>query len=143
MATKKKARPKKARKRSAAGKSTARKSAARKSAARKPAARKGRARKAGTRKTATAKRASRQPAARKSPTKSSPKPRKRVQRVRAVVEEKARQGLDVAREGLERLKQTTAHLVEEVKDRIGNREEVRVREAGPPVERGLDADDMG
>lgn len=140
MATKKKARPKKARKRSAAGKSTARKSAARKSA-RRPAARKGGARKAATRKSATAKRATRKSA--KSATKSSLKPRKRVQRVRAVVEEKARQGLDAAREGLERIKQTTAHLVEEVKDRIGSREEIRIREAGPPVERALDADDRG
>ena len=62
----------------------------------------------------------------KSSPKSSSKPtskrRKRVQRVRAVVEEKARQGLDVAREGLERIKQTTVNLVEDVKERIGNRE---------------------
>jgi len=108
MARKKKARPKKTAKRPAA------------------------------RKSATAKRATRQPAARKSPPKSAPKPRKRVQRVRAVVEKKARQGLDVAREGLERIKQTTGSLVEEVKDRIGNREETRVKAAGP----GLDTDEM-
>jgi len=96
MARKKKAPPKKAAKRPAARKSAARKSAARK------------------------------PAARKSSPKAAPKVRKRVQRVRAVVEEKARQGLDVAREGLERIKQTTVSLVEEVKDRIGNRDETRV-----------------
>jgi hypothetical protein len=143
MARKKKARPKKAAKRPAARKSAARKSAARKSATRRSAARKGATRKSATRKSATrksatAKRATRQPAARKSSPKSAPKPRKRVQRVRAVVEEKARQGLHVAREGLERIKQTTVSLVEEVKDRIGNREETRVRGAEP----GLDTDEM-
>jgi hypothetical protein len=94
MATKKKARPKKAAKRPAA---------------RKPAGRKA----------ATAKRAKSSP---KSSSKPTSKRRKRVQRVRAVVQEKARQGLDVAREGLERIKQTTVNLVEEVKERIGNRE---------------------
>ena len=116
MARKKKAPPKKAAKRPAARKSAARKS----------------------------KRATRQPAARKSSPKSAPKARKRVQRVRAVVEEKARQGLDVAREGLERIKQTTVSLVEEVKDRIGHRDETRVRGPGPEaagMEPGLDRDE--
>lgn len=68
-----------------------------------------------------------------------------MQRVRAVVEEKARQGLDVAREGLERIKQTTVHLVEEVKDRIGHRDETRIRGPEPQVagmEPGLDTDHM-
>jgi hypothetical protein len=150
MARKKKAPPKKAAKRPAARKSAARKSAARKSAARKStarrsAARKGATRKSATRKSATAKRATRQPAAKKFSPKSATKARKRVQRVRAVVEEKARQGLDVAREGLERIKQTTVHLVEEVKDRIGHRDETRVRGPEPQVagmEPGLDTDHM-
>jgi hypothetical protein len=137
MARKKKARPKKAAKRPAARKSAARKSAARKLAARRSAARKGATGKAATRKSATTKRATRRSAAKKSAPKPSSKTRKRVQRVRAVVEEKARQGLDVAREGLERIKQTTVSLVEEVKDRIGHREETRIRGGEP----GFDADE--
>jgi hypothetical protein len=45
--------------------------------------------------------------------------------VTAKVQAKARQGLEVAREGLDRLKDTTTHLVEEVKERIGRTEEPR------------------
>ena len=42
-----------------------------------------------------------------------------------MVQEKARQGLEVAKDGLERLKTSTAHLVEEVKERIGREDEPR------------------
>jgi hypothetical protein len=42
-----------------------------------------------------------------------------------VVQEKARQGLEVAKDGLERLKTSTVHLVEEVKERIGREDEPR------------------
>ena len=42
-----------------------------------------------------------------------------------VVQEKARQGLEVAKDGLERLKTSTAHLVEGVKERIGREDEPR------------------
>jgi hypothetical protein len=90
MATKKKARPKKSAKR-----------AARKPAARKPA-----------RKSAVRKGAVRKSTVRKSTV------RKSAKRVRAAVEKKARQGLDVAREGLERLKQSTVSLIGEVKERL-------------------------
>jgi hypothetical protein len=45
-----------------------------------------------------------------------------------VVRKKARQGLDVAREGLDRIKATTTHLVDEVKDRIGGADEPRPAE---------------
>jgi hypothetical protein len=44
------------------------------------------------------------------------------------VQKKARQGLDVAREGLDRIKATTTHLVDEVKDRIGGGDEPRPAE---------------
>jgi hypothetical protein len=49
----------------------------------------------------------------------------RVRKVTKVVKEKARQGLEVAKDGLERLKTSTAHLVEEAKERIGGEEEPR------------------
>ena len=114
MARKKKAGPKKAVKR----KSASRNPRSSKAAAKKPAAR------ARGVKKSTAKRAA---------------GRKRVQRVRAAVKEKARQGLDVAREGLERIKQTTVNLVDEVKQRIGARDE------GPDAgvaETGLEAEHM-
>jgi hypothetical protein len=69
-----------------------------------------------------AKRAARKPAARKSAlrkgTVRKSTVRKSAKRVRAAVEKKARQGLDVAREGLERLKQSTVSLIGEVKERI-------------------------
>jgi hypothetical protein len=55
-----------------------------------------------------------------------------------MVEEKARQGLDVAREGLERIKQTTVSLVEEVKERIGSRDERADLDETP--EAGLETD---
>jgi hypothetical protein len=38
----------------------------------------------------------------------------------AAVESKARQGLEAAKSGFEFLKETTTHLVGEVKDRIGS-----------------------
>jgi hypothetical protein len=44
------------------------------------------------------------------------------------VQKRARQGLDVAREGLDRIKATTTHLVEEVKDRISGADEPRPAE---------------
>ena len=44
--------------------------------------------------------------------------RKRARRVRAVVAEKARQGLNAAREGVAHLKHSTASLVEAIKERI-------------------------
>ncbi len=74
-----------------------------------------------------AKRAARKPAARKSAVRKSAlrkstvrksTVRKSAKRVRAAVEKKARQGLDVAREGLERLKQSTVSLIGEVKERL-------------------------
>jgi hypothetical protein len=97
MAPKKKAGSKKAAKRPAAKPSGTKRPVARKSAARKST------RKQGTRKSTA--------------RPSTAKPR-RARRVRAVVKEKARQGIEVAREGLERIKQSTFTLVEEVKERI-------------------------
>jgi hypothetical protein len=54
---------------------------------------------------------------------------KRRTRLKALVEQGARQGLEVARDGLGRLKETTAqikattaHLVEEVRERIAGSE---------------------
>ena len=85
-----------------ATKKKARPKKAAKRAARKPAARKSAVRKGAVRKSAV----------RKSTV------RKSAKRVRAAVEKKARQGLDVAREGLERLKQSTVPLIGEVKERI-------------------------
>ena len=75
----------------------------------------------------SAKRAAQKPAARKSAVRKSAlrkstarksTVRKSAKRVRAAVEKKARQGLDVAREGLERLKQSTVSLIGEVKERL-------------------------
>lgn len=42
-----------------------------------------------------------------------------VRKVAKVVEAKARQGLGVAKVGLERLTTATSHLVEEVKEKLG------------------------
>jgi hypothetical protein len=53
------------------------------------------------------------------------------------VRKKARQGLDVAREGLDRIKATTTHLVDEVKGRIGGVDEPRPAET---PEGGFDQD---
>jgi hypothetical protein len=44
------------------------------------------------------------------------------------VQKRARQGLEVAREGLDRIKATTTNLVDEVKDRIGGAGEARPAE---------------
>lgn len=82
---------------SSSRKSTSRKSATKKSATRKSAAKRSGAKKSGARKAATRRRA-----------------------VVAAVESKARQGLQAAKGGFEFLKETTTHLVEEVKDRIGS-----------------------
>jgi hypothetical protein len=60
--------------------------------------------------------------------------------VAAAVQKRARQGLDVAKEGLDRIKSTTTHLVEEVKERIGGAEEPRPTET---QEGGFDQDTRG
>jgi hypothetical protein len=96
---------------------TRKKAATKKSAKRKPAGRKSAARTRVAKKSAKGRAAGRT-TTRKTKTKAL-RARKRVQRVRAVVEEKARQGLDAARGGFERLKQSTVHLVEDVKERLG------------------------
>jgi hypothetical protein len=53
------------------------------------------------------------------------------------VQKRARQGLDVAREGLDRIRATTTQLVDEVKDRIGGADESRPVET---PEDGFDQD---
>jgi hypothetical protein len=146
MAPKKKAgtRSKKAAKRSnrtgtrKTAKATARRSTARKSTARKSSSRKSSARKSTPRKSTA-----RKSTARKSTTSKKSTPRKSITRkaargvstlrqslarslpqegVGTAVKEKARQGFELAREGLERLKDTTvgvtATVIEGVKERI-------------------------
>jgi hypothetical protein len=94
--------------------SSKRKTAGRATASRKSARRKSASRKAATPKSAT----------RKSAKKSATlKPAARARKVAGVVKDKARQGLEVAKHGLERLKSSTAHLVGDVKQRIGGEEE--------------------
>ena len=70
------------------------------------------ARKPARGKPATRKSAAR-PAARRSRAKRA------SQRVATAVKAKARQGLEVAQEGLDRLKATSSHLVEELKEKLG------------------------
>jgi hypothetical protein len=53
------------------------------------------------------------------------------------VQKRARQGLEVAREGLDRIKATTTHLVDEVKERIGGSDDARPAETS---EEGFDQD---
>jgi len=100
MSAKKKAKPasrKRGTSRAVTRKSSRRKSSVRKSASRKSAIRKSAAKKSRASKTASRKRA-----------------------MVAAVESKARQGLEAAKSGFEFLKETTTHLVGEVKDRIGS-----------------------
>ncbi len=52
--------------------------------------------------------------------------------VAKAVKTKAQQGLEVAKEGLDRLKATTTNLVEEVKERIAGVEGERVPPPPPP-----------
>jgi len=151
MAPKKKAgtRSKKAAKRSnrtgtrKTAKATARRSTARKSTARKSTARKSSSRKSSARKSTARKSTARKSTARKSTTSKKSTPRKSITRkaargvstlrqslarslpqegVGTAVKEKARQGFELAREGLERLKDTTvgvtATVIEGVKERI-------------------------
>jgi hypothetical protein len=98
-------------------KKTGRKKAARKGAARKGVARRSTSRAGGRETISTARKSTRRKTGRKA---SAVRPK--VQRVRAAVEKKARQGLGLAREGFERIKQTTVSLVEDVKERIGGGE---------------------
>ena len=63
--------------------------------------------------------ATRKPTARKSAKKTPAGRKGAVRKVAKVVEAKARQGLGVAKEGLERLTSATSHLVEEVKEKLG------------------------
>jgi RNA polymerase primary sigma factor len=93
------------------------KSASRKRGTRRAAARKSSGRKSASRKSATKKSATRKSAAKKS---GGRKAAARGRAVVAAVESKARQGLEAAKGGFEFLKDTTTHLVEEVKDRIGS-----------------------
>jgi hypothetical protein len=61
------------------------------------------------------------PAKKKAVKRSAASPRKPVVRtVAKAVGTKARQGLEVAHEGLKRLKATTSHLVEEVKEKLAD-----------------------
>lgn len=118
-----------------------RKAAKRKTAKRKPPRR---AAKKGTAKRATAKRASAKKATaknaaakratgRKSRRKSAAKfVARRGRAVAKAVKTKAQQGLEVAKEGLDRLKATTTNLVEEVKERIAGVEGERVPPPPPP-----------
>jgi hypothetical protein len=126
MATRKKTRRKKA-----VRKGTASKGVARRSASRAGASRASGSRASGRRKTTSTTRKSSRKGGRKA---SAVRPK--VQRVRAAVEAKARQGLGLAREGFERIKQTTVNLVEDMKERIGGGGEV---ESAKPSSR---ADDM-
>lgn len=103
--------------RAAARKSSSSKATKRKSTARKSTARKTRARKSTTRKSITRKAARGISTLRQSLVRSLPQ-----EGVGAAVKEKARQGFELAREGLERLKDSTvnvtATVVEGVKERI-------------------------
>ena len=94
----------------------------RKAASRKAATRKSATRTSARKKSAAARASTRKSAGRKSATR---KPAARVRKVTKVVQAKARQGLELAKDGLERLKTSTAHLVEEVKERIGREDEPR------------------
>jgi hypothetical protein len=107
---------------SATRKPTARQSTARKSTAKKSTARKSTTRKSITRKAARGLSTLRQSLVRSLPDEG----------VGAAVKEKARQGFELAREGLERLKDTTvgvtATVIEHVKERV-SREDDRLSES--------------
>jgi hypothetical protein len=107
---------------SATRKPTARQSTARKSTAKKSTARKSTTRKSITRKAARGLSTLRQSLVRSLPDEG----------VGAAVKEKARQGFELAREGLERLKDTTvgvtATVIENVKERV-SREDDRLSES--------------
>ena len=125
MATKKKTGRKKA-----ARKGPVRKGVARGSTSRAGASRASGSRASGRREATSTTRKSTRKTGRKAST-----VRPKVQRVRAAVEKKARQGLGLAREGFERIKQTTVSLVEDVKERISGGE-------GESAESSSRADDM-
>ena len=93
-------------------KSASRKRGAGRAAARKSTGRKSSGRKSATKKSGTGKSAAKKSGIRKAAT--------RGRAVAAAVGSKARQGLEAAKGGFEFLKDTTTHLVEEVKDRIGS-----------------------
>lgn len=61
----------------------------------------------------------RKPAGRKAAVRKGAVRKGAVRKVAKVVEAKARQGLGVAKVGLERLTTATSHLVEEVKEKLG------------------------
>ena len=107
---------------SATRKPTARQSTARKSTAKESTARKSTTRKSITRKAARGLSTLRQSLVRSLPDEG----------VGAAVKEKARQGFELAREGLERLKDTTvgvtATVIENVKERV-SREDDRLSES--------------
>jgi hypothetical protein len=90
--------------------------AAKKKSSARPAASKAKKKKPATRpKSASRKSASRKAAKRKPAAKPSATRRRRVA---TAVKATARRGLDVAKEGLGRIKSATSHLVEEVRDRF-------------------------